>query len=230
MIDLFKKDVGLCQNVLIGGVMALLIPYVKLIIQTYSAGGLTSGESMELLSLGLMNASVPSFILALMSIAFLAGFIIAGERRDRSAEFLAYLPPKRSTILASKAILCFLWIAIVAIVYFLVTEVIVPWISSGEVAIQDGGREDLLLAAGYTASIFGVSWLCSSFFESPVIAVIAGFVSPMLIWTLVYTLQLRMGWELDDDTLVNCLAGMFFILGLSSFVGGCAHFLLRVEP
>ena len=190
MIELFKKDVGLCQNVLIGGAMALLIPYVKLIIQTYSAGGLTSGESMELLSLGLMNASVPSFILALMSIAFLAGFIIAGERRDRSAEFLAYLPPKRSTILASKAILCFLWIAIVAIVYFLVTEVIVPWISSGEVAIQDGGREQLLFAAGYTASIFGVSWLCSSFLESPVIAVIAGFVSPMLIWTLVYTLQL----------------------------------------
>ena len=42
MIDLFKKDVGLCQNVLIGGVMALLIPYVKSIIYTYSAGGLTS--------------------------------------------------------------------------------------------------------------------------------------------------------------------------------------------
>ena len=96
--------------------------------------------------------------------------------------------------------------------------------------IQDGGREDLLLAAGYTASIFGVSWLCSSFFESPVIAVIAGLVSPMLIWTLVYTLQLRMGWELDDDTLTNCLAGMFFILGLASFVGGCFHFIFRVEP
>ena len=185
---------------------------------------------MELLSLGLMGASEKSFILALMSIAFLAGFIIAGERRDRSAEFLAYLPPKRSTILASKAILCFLWIAFVAIVYILVTEVIVPWISSGEVSIQDGGREQFLIDAAYTTSIFGVSWLCSSFLESPVIAVIAGLVSPMLIWTLVYTLQLRMGWELDDDTLTNCLAGMFFILGLASFVGGCFHFIFRVEP
>ena len=62
MIELFKKDVGLCQNVLIGGAMVLLIPYVRSIIYTYSAGGLTSGESMESLSLGLMGASRSSFI------------------------------------------------------------------------------------------------------------------------------------------------------------------------
>ena len=107
MIELLKKDFGLCRHVLLGGVIALLVPYLAVIVYTVGTGGtaaLSASESIEYVSLSLLGASQTSLWLATFSIAFLGGFIIAGERRDRSAEFLAFLPPRKPAILLSKAI------------------------------------------------------------------------------------------------------------------------------
>ena len=230
MLELIKKDFGLCRHVLIGGVIALIVPYLTVIIYTACTSGLSDSESIEFLSLSLLGASSTSLWLSTFSIAFLGGFVIAGERRDRSAEFLAFLPPKRSAILLSKAIVCAVWVIVVAIAYFLVTDLIVPWISNGEHAYEATAR-NVFLACSIVFSVFGTSWLASTMLTSPVLAVLAGLVAPYGIAMIVYVMQLQLGWEFADDRAMTLYyAIVLFAVGALTFIGGWWYFCKRIEP
>ena len=198
MHELLRKDFGLCRHVLMGGVIALLAPYIAIIVYRLNVSGLTPDEEIEFFSMGLLGASQTGVWLSMLTIAFLGGSIFAGERRDGSAEFLAFLPPSKSSIVLSKAIVCFAWMIVVAIVYFSVTDLIVPWISNGDHMYSPTGREIWYVVALIFA-VFGTSWLFSTLLDSPVMAVLAGLVTPFSLATALYVLQLRLGWEINED-------------------------------
>ena len=76
--------------ILIAGATGVLLPYIIAVI--FDANR----------SSGFVCAFVLSCVFSQMTVALLAGNAVAGERADRSAEFIAYLPWRRSSTFASK--------------------------------------------------------------------------------------------------------------------------------
>jgi len=189
-----------------------------IIVYRLNVYGLTTDEEIEFFSMGLLGASQTGVWLSMFTIAFLGGSIFAGERRDGSAEFLAFLPPSKSSIVLSKAIVCFAWMIVVAIVYFSVTDLIVPWISNGDHMYSPTGREIWYVV------------VFSTLLDSPVMAVLAGLVTPYSLATALYVLQLRLGWEINEDLATTVYTWLYLIFGAATFVGGWWHYTSRIEP
>ena len=103
------------------------------------------------------------------TVALLAAHAMAGERADRSAEFIAYLPLGRWRILASKLVLPLIAIVVISTAYLL-------GLPSGLAHFVD------LFALVITLLlILGVSWLVSSIQSSTVIAFVSGAAAPLFI-------------------------------------------------
>jgi hypothetical protein len=103
-------------------------------------------------------------------VALIAGNVIACERADRSAEFLAYQGATRAMVAASKMILCAMVYAAVCSVTF-VTSL---WLPETGVPYPGGYHycwNYQLRAAATGLGFFGCGWLFSSFLTSPVLAV-----------------------------------------------------------
>lgn len=164
----------------------------------------------------------------LLTVVMLGGCSVAAERADRSAEFLAYLPPSRGTIIASKAILALgagllIWLADMAVAY---------WIAplAGPIA------EELVTFRGtiipvLTASavlLFGAAWCASTFAASHVLATGLGIAAPISIlcslMAIEHLFNLR-GFDLGSWYKPVCL-----VLGVLLFIGGTVYYLQRVEP
>jgi ABC-type transport system involved in multi-copper enzyme maturation permease subunit len=103
------------------------------------------------------------------TVGLLAAHAMAGERADRSAEFIAYLPLGRWRILASKLVLPLFAIVVISTVYLL-------GLPSGLAHFVDLFSLVITLLV-----IFGVCWLVSSFQSSTVIAFVSGAAAPVLI-------------------------------------------------
>ena len=225
MLELIRKDVGQCRNVLFGCLIALFAPYVAAVSNTLSTSGLTPGQTFEHFCLGLLQAAVWGFLLSIVSVAFLAGFIVAGERRDRSAEFLAFLPPTKWMVISSKAIVCFGWVVIVAIV-LLFTVLFVTTVSDGEHWHRESRGDSLLPFLSAGLPVFGIAWLLSCCIESPVFAILAGLAAPMVIVSGIYLIEHWTGLEFG----MSDYNWTYIAIGFTSFLGGVWHFISRVEP
>jgi len=105
---------------------------------------------------------------SLLAVALLAGNAFAGERADRSAEFLAYLPLERRRTLAGKLLLH--GIAVVVLV-----AINLPMIK------QPLGFVELGVGIGIALVLYSVNWLVSSLQSSPALATVSGFAVLMVI-------------------------------------------------
>lgn len=108
---------------------------------------------------------------SLLAVALLAGNAFAGERADRSAEFLAYLPLERRRTLAGKLLLH--GIAVVVLV-----AINLPMIK------QPLGFVELGVGIGIALVLYSVNWLVSSLQSSPALATISGF-AVLMVTTMV---------------------------------------------
>ena len=91
------------------------------------------------------------------------------------------------------------------------------------------GREIWYVVALIFA-VFGTSWLFSTLLDSPVMAVLAGLVTPFSLATALYVLQLRLGWEINEDLATTVYTWLYLIFGAATFVGGWWHYTSRIEP
>ena len=105
---------------------------------------------------------------SLLAVALLAGNAFAGERADRSAEFLAYLPLERRRRLAGKLLLH--GIAVVVLVAINLPMIMQPW-----------GFVELGVGICIVFVLYSVNWLVSSLQSSPALATVSGFVVLMVI-------------------------------------------------
>lgn len=228
MKALLWKDYGVNRHVLLIGLAILVFPYVfggALIFYEAAQHELTKTSWYDFWS----TCSVYSVALSLLTIGLLGGNAIAGERADRSAEFLAYLPPSRRAIITSKALLAIgagvlIWVVNLLSAYGLAAL-------GGDAMPEDGFRnEGLPILAATAALIFGVAWFASSFLSSPAIAMGLGFLAPAMIGGVVTQVIMP-----PYESLLGHGAGWWYctscvILGTLCFAAGIVYYLRRVEP
>ena len=185
-----------------------------------------------------------SFFVTQIVFALLGGNAIAGERSDRSVEFLACLPFSRWKNLLSK--LVFAPLAVVAICG--VNFIVLLHVSGERSNIEQFSMHDIIttfemhpeslidLAVFIVTPLtfFCVSWLFSSFMSSVVLSAATGLFTPVVvIWGVI-----GVGWwmNIDLDTndaniyVASWYSGICAVLSLASFIAGTWYYLRRVEP
>jgi ABC-type transport system involved in multi-copper enzyme maturation permease subunit len=179
------------------------------------------------ISSGMAYGAAISYGLTPLLAAMLGGNAFAGERADRSAELLAYLPVSKSRRLLSKLIFAVLVTALISAINVAAIRVYLgqfPW------QISEG--DDLLSGLKYSSitalAMFGAGWGFSSFFSSPTLATCGAIGVPFLI------LAGLLIAETMDMIRVEQVTGTYLALSLALGVGGFAagtwRFLTRSEP
>jgi len=214
MRTLLWKDCRLSQAILPAGLALAGAPYLMVFL---SRGTMRMDGAWQL-----------SAFLSQFTLAFLAGDIIACERADRSAEFLAFQGASRAKVITSKAILCLLAFVAINAVMVLTREAILltsddyltrppRWYVS---SFQFG-------AAATGMAFWGSCWLLSSFLDRPVIAVIFGTPVPALVGSVLN----RVDWEgLPGSTYWYCYGAACVAIGAAAFVAGTWYYVRRKEP
>ena len=185
-----------------------------------------------------VQASIFSLIVSQLAIALIGGNAIAGERADRSAEFLYSLPVTRLRLLASKIlfvlmITAVIWLLNAPLMWILVSTTHVP----GDNILCDHMGQFWENVAITGSLCFCVAWLLSSYIASPSLAVCGGVIAPILV-----------GCGLGFGAWLLLLSGVVQqspLLGLGGehlywsiclpiaplcFAVGTWHYLRRVEP
>ena len=160
----------------------------------------------------------------------IGGNAFAGERLDRSAEFLFSLPIARTKLLASKLLLALGIAAAPWLVNFLILCCVGREPPSG---FMEPGDERVYGAFTDTAitvmAIFGVAWFVSSFIGSPAYAACLGLLAPLIVLLAIESapvlLDLRIPLESE-----RWYRGICLLLGPLCFALGTGHYLRRVEP
>jgi ABC-type transport system involved in multi-copper enzyme maturation permease subunit len=173
----------------------------------------------------LVSYGTVALYLTIFFAALLGGNAIAAERADRSAHFLAYLPPTKTQILASKVL-----VALAAMVlvwsFILLSLRASGWMTGQPVELSSGvtarGALDLCILT------FGVGWLASASLESAIFPVILAIVSPIaLSFAVVLACDLlglprfRMGPYAEQASVWT---------GFVAFALGTWNYYHRIEP
>ena len=224
MKALLWKDYRHNRQILVGLAIMLLIPYLFLMGAELGTRLWYVDASENWTELFRM-ASIASLLLTVLAIGFLGGNAIAGERVDRSAEFVAYLPISRRPAVASKAI-----VAIGASLAFWLVNASVACVTSW--MIDDLPLNLVLEGVLFTTTgavlIFGASWLFSSFMSSPPIATIMGLAT-VVVYGLTMTL-IDQARGLDTPRTDPLYFVLCVVLGGVCFVAGVICYVRRIEP
>ncbi len=225
MRSLLWREYRLNSHILILGNFLLGLPYViaTLVILWPSRKAIPLWEVTQIYAI----ATVCSYNLSQLTLAFLAGNAIAGERADRSAEFMAYLPISRKDRVVSKLVL-----ATVVTTFIWSINLLILW----ALRILDSWRTDLSAGIGDSAKytvltglvMFGVAWFFSSLQSSPTIAVCGGIITPVLIFMgLYFAIVVE---RMDGESFATGFTSISVTLGTLAFAVGTWYFLKRVEP
>lgn len=229
MFELVRKDFGMCRMLLGGFGIAVVLPYLAFAAYGLYEMNTSAANSLQNWGTLFSLATVFSGVITVGSFPFLGGYIVAGERRERCAEFLAYLPPKRSEILISKFLICLGWTIFALTVFLVMSQIVVPSLMGDEATTRLSWETTPGMFAMF-ASMFGVAWMLSCIITSPVFAVVGGLCTPFIV--LIFGLCISMMFEERIDHLGTPL-NMFIIfttIAVGAFVTGCFCYVRRVEP
>jgi ABC-type transport system involved in multi-copper enzyme maturation permease subunit len=227
MIALLKKDWRVFRTPVIGGLVALVTPYVVGIISAI----MDEHDRRPIQPDNFLNTIAAACFVSLwlsgVMAAVFGGAAFAQERRDRSADFLAMLPASRTRIVASKLLVAFgcvlgMWLLNIAVLAVLVRlSPRNPW----------PPPENFLIVASTTLMFFGIAWTCSALLSSPAIAAsisIAITVASMVLLTMqmqseTYSQARAAHWQFIMELWTLCA-------GVASLIAGTLYYLRRVEP
>jgi ABC-type transport system involved in multi-copper enzyme maturation permease subunit len=234
------KDYRVNRPVFITALVLLIVPHVLAAILVWYGGGLREHRAhlhlgppgvipLSLAQQCFMMSSVCSLALLQLVFALLGGNSIAGERIDRSAEFLAYLPVSRGRILASKLLVA---LAAVPLVWLpnLAVLTIVGAFNEPVPVDATGPLGGLISLAVIGLTFFCVAWFLSCVLESPTFSACAGLIAPLLV-------AMGMGWAthllrltFGENAILFWYWGLCLAISASGFWAGTFHYLRRVEP
>jgi len=171
-----------------------------------------------------------SVILTQLTQALLGGNAIAGERNDRSAQFVAYLPLSRPRRLRAK-----LSVIAAATVVFWGANLLILLFVLGTAPEANPRFYDLIRnALPYSAItglvFFGVAWLVSSLQSSPTFAVCGGLITPLVIIMGLHWGAWVTGPPTFDRFAAIAYAAICPIVAVVCFSIGTWYYLRRVEP
>ncbi len=221
------KDYRVNRLVFITALVLLVFPYL------FAAVLLWRGIARE--PDVFLGASLYALGLLQLTLAFMGGNAIAGERADRSAEFFASLPVPRARALASKLLVTLGLVILIWLPNLAVMAVFASIPGIMPVGLLDGRVIDFAWRVLGTIAITGltffcVAWLLSSVLESATFSVCAGLIVPLLVilgivWTA-HLLELRV----DDDAVGLWYGGLCMAISAIAFPSGTAYYLRRIEP
>jgi hypothetical protein len=174
----------------------------------------------------LVSMGTIALLMAFCVTALFGGHAIACERADRTAHFLAYLPPTKWQILAGKLIVPA--IATAVIWAWLLTSVYVIAPALGGEAVDFYGTMNPVAAASLCALTFGVGWLASACLESSVVPTILALASPVVLGFALLTVSVLL--RMPRASIAEWSNSACFIVGAAAFVAGTRAYLRRVEP
>jgi len=226
MWQLLWKDYRLNRGLMVLGVLGLIGVYlVGLATETTYTWPALPGSKVwadAILSYGHMALGVMPFIAAL-----LGGNAIACERADRSAHFLAYLPPTKAQILSSKFIVIACALGILGSGNLLMIYVIAPLLSpDSENFLYMLGSPSAALAGCILT--LGIGWLGSAYFEKPTIPVLAALTSPVVLSFGLFALAAVCG--ISKFEVAEWSGSVAFSIGIAAFFLGTWNYFHRVEP
>jgi len=223
---LLWKDYRLSSNCFIAGLAFIIMPYLLLFYPDVEFPGMW----------------MFSTCLSQITMAILGGNIIASEREDRSAIFLNYQGASRKMVISSKLICCIFTFILIDAIAFIISL----WISSKGFHHEFGAKpwEILGIVSAFGLYFFGSSWLISLFLR-PMLAIVAGILSPYVIFYIVlilmhyvivpflgavfFTLDIEAHEGLGALVLTITLIISLILLGLISLVAGTWHFIKSKE-
>ncbi len=176
-----------------------------------------------------IGSSIYALIISQLAIALIGGNAIAGERADRSAEFLASLPIAKQQTVTSKLLLS---LAIAAVTW-IPNAIALLYLSA--LLNVEFPRDVLPLLLGGTAIVsmtfFGVAWMLSSFLRSPTFSVVGGLLAPGLLFTAVwFVCYLFDVPERYVEPITCSYFGLCLVTAPVCFCVGTWYYLHRVEP
>lgn len=218
------REYRLNRLILIVGLVLLFLPYALALLTL-----LWSKRNPEVFVL-LGFAAIYSMGLSQLTVALLGGNAIAGERADRSARFVAYLPLSRTRRLVSKLIL-----ATAAVAVLWGVNLPPALILLGMIPESHTGQHEVVLGVLVYGSItgltfYGVAWLVSSLQSSPTFAVCAGLVTPAFIFLGLLMAGSQVNVPLSNQFMAIGYAAICPIVALVCFSVGTWYYLRRVEP
>ena len=229
---LIWREYRLNRPILITGAVLLLLPYLVILIALCWPNAPAMGARH--VARAFAGAAIYNIVLSQLTVLVLGGNAIAGERADRSAEFIAYLPLPRTRRLSSKLILAFSAAALIWGINLLVLWILV----SAAPQFRSGPNlpPDIPLMLSYVAItglvFYGVSWLISSFQSSPTFAVGGGLITPILVLMGLHAAAWAM--DLDAPSIARFAENGYAIicpmLALVGFSIGTWYYLTRIEP
>jgi hypothetical protein len=180
-------------------------------------------------------AALCGFMFAQLSIAIIGGNAFAGERTDRSAEFLFSLPISRGKIVLSKLLVSLaLFLAI-----WLTTAVLLACLILYRGEWELPNLRDLtevlskvVYAAIVSTTLFCVAWCLSSFQRSSMLAALGGLITPWLVMMGIMLIGYMVGANLDgaDTRAMVPFNAICLTIALPCFALGTWYYLQRVEP
>lgn len=185
---LLWREYRLNRLILAAAAVTLLLPYV---VALFAIGALVvMDEPIEEILEGALEWSLLSSWIAVL---LMASNAIAGERTERSAEFVAYLPLPRKQLLAAKLLL-----SLIAVATMLGFHTLAAIICFGPPETVRNVEPGLLAALISVLMLtYGASWLMSSLQPSVVVAAVTGFVTTVL---LVLCVAYFVGARLEETT------------------------------
>jgi len=209
---LLWKDYRLSRICLLAGATFLIIPYILLLIPKY------------IKDFRFEFAWMASVEVSQLTMAFLAGNIIACERADRSAVFLAYQGASRKMLIGSKLIICTLVFALLCLFNFFMSQLL----PSSGIGLSSNVLDFQVACAIFGLCFFGCCWLISSLQSSSAISIVSGFIVPFVILYTLLVIAYLSKWELK-----NTDGRWYFVtiavVGLISLVAGTWYFIRSKE-
>jgi ABC-type transport system involved in multi-copper enzyme maturation permease subunit len=227
MKQLLWKDYRLARPLLILGAAVLVTIYgLGALVEIKSAW--PSTPTAKAWGTMLVAQGTVALYLSCCITGLLGGHAIACERADRSAHFLAYLPPTKTQILASKFIIAACASAVMWGWLLLSVYVIAPRLGGTPGQSGFGAMISAPAAASLCALTFGVGWLASARLESTTVPILLALTSPVVVSLLLLAALDLLGLpraRMTDWSIPACFAA-----GTAAFAAGTWTYYARVEP
>lgn len=215
--------------ILIAGLVFFLIPYLT------STVAVLWPRKLSLRSFEIANLYILAAILSLagsqLTLVCLGGHAIAGERLDRTAEFLASMPVSTwDRILAKWALSALFAFAVFTLNWFVVW-ILLDFLPSSLCEETNYVLTFTFIVAGGFL-MFGAAWCVSSFQSRPTFAVCMGVMAlfPVLLGLLVMDSLFEVGQEAANKLFEVGFPFTCLLWGATGLWLGAWHFANRIEP
>lgn len=237
ILTLIRKDLALLKQYVVGAILVTVVCYLATAIGVVWLTDYQD-ESMQSLPvrtfLVLRGGHNLGFGATALLSVMLAGSIFTLERADRSAEFLACLPPQRYQHLISKFAVLFGTTAFMMIVHVtmtLISDLLLPYVRATSYPFTEGTQlSSVLMFIGIALSMIGGALAVSAWQNSNGFPILCGLLTPLFLGVLIRVIGYLLELPLAGEEGLNRLMVTMLFVGCFLTFCGAYWYLERIEP